>query len=193
MSYPTCPQLRLLRPGSSTPNGPYTFASQTSVFWGYVPNPDGSRTGVQGTIDSSGFGEFKDNNNTITMNIYGTSGLLSSGRVVLDENLVPSASGGIYYAHPRDGMNIAKFIYSIFQYLPNSTPQSPAPEGLTPLNIPRNSTVEEIYNYITTWSQYAVGSVQHWSSSCRIGKCVDTGESLASFIPFWCVLETRIT
>lgn len=34
-------------------SGPYSFASQTSVFWGYVPNPDGTRTGVQGTIDVS--------------------------------------------------------------------------------------------------------------------------------------------
>ncbi|KAI0468467.1 cellobiose dehydrogenase [Xylaria cf. heliscus] len=155
-------------------SGPYAFASQTSVFWGYVPNPDGSRTGVQGTIDSSGFSEFTGNN-TITMNIYGTSGLLSSGRVVLsdDGNFVPTPGSGIYYSHPRDGMNIAKFIHSIFEHLPSSTPQAPSPVGLTPLNIPRNSTVEEIYKYITTSSPYAVGSVQHWSSSCRIGSCVD--------------------
>ncbi|KAI0864991.1 cellobiose dehydrogenase [Xylaria cubensis] len=156
-------------------SGPYAFASQTSVFWGYVPNSDGSRTGVQGTIDSSGFGDFKDNNNTITMNIYGTSGLLSSGRVVLstDGNFVPTPGPGIYYSHPRDGMNIAKFIWSIFQYLPSSTPDKPSTVGLTPLNIPRHATVDEIYKYITTWSTYAVGSVQHWSSSCRIGSCVD--------------------
>ncbi|KAF2963640.1 hypothetical protein GQX73_g9931 [Xylaria multiplex] len=155
-------------------SGPYAVASQTSVFWGYVPNPDGSQTGVQGTIDSSGYGDFKANN-TITMNIYGTSGLLSTGRVVLsnDGNFVPSASSGVYYSDPRDGMNIAKFIHSIFQSLPSSTPQAPSPTGLTPLNIPRHSTVEEIYNYITTYSAYAVGSVQHWSSSCRIGRCVD--------------------
>ncbi|KAI0533830.1 cellobiose dehydrogenase [Xylaria digitata] len=155
-------------------SGPYAVASQTSVFWGYVPNPDGSRTGVQGTIDSSGYGDFRGNN-TITMNIYGTSGLLSAGRVVLsnDGNFIPSASSGVYYSDPRDGMNIAKFIHSIFQYLPSSTPQAPSPTGLTPLNIPRHSTVEEIYNYITTYSAYAVGSVQHWSSSCRIGRCVD--------------------
>ncbi|KAI8948553.1 cellobiose dehydrogenase [Xylaria longipes] len=158
----------------SNRSGPYAFASQTSVFWGYVPNPDGSRTGVQGTIDSSGFGDFKGNN-TITMNIYGTSGLLSSGRVVLsnDGNFIPTPGPGIYYAHPRDGQNIAKFIYSIFQHLPSSTPQAPSPVGLTPLNIPRHATVDEIYKYITTWSPYAVGSVQHWSSSCRIGTCVD--------------------
>ncbi|GAW11679.1 hypothetical protein ANO14919_010270 [Xylariales sp. No.14919] len=155
-------------------SGPYAVASQTSVFWGYVPNLDGTRTGVQGTIDSSGFGEFTANN-TITMNIYGTSGLYSAGRVVLsdDENFVPGASAGVYYSDPRDGMNIATFIHSIFQHLPSSTPEAPSTVGLTPLNIPRHSTVEEIYNYITTYSAYAVGSVQHWSSSCRIGRCVD--------------------
>ncbi|KAI1314247.1 cellobiose dehydrogenase [Xylaria venustula] len=155
-------------------SGPYAVASQTSVFWGYVPNPDGSRTGVQGTIDSSGYGDFRTNTNTITMNIYGTSGLLSVGRVVLDGNYVPTPSSGVYYSHPRDGMNIAKFIHSIFQYLPSSTPQAPSPTGLTPLNIPRHATVQDIYKYITTPSAYAVGSVQHWSSSCRIGRCVDT-------------------
>ncbi|KAI0521498.1 cellobiose dehydrogenase [Xylaria bambusicola] len=153
-------------------SGPYAVASQTSVFWGYVPNPDGSRTGVQGTIDSSGFTDFVGSN-TITLNIYGTSGLLSSGRVVLDGKFVPTPSSGVYYSHPRDGMNIAKFIYSIFQHLPSSTPQAPSAVGLTPLNIPRHSTVQEIYKYITTPSAYAVGSVQHWSSSCRIGRCVD--------------------
>ncbi|KAI1282700.1 cellobiose dehydrogenase [Xylaria sp. FL0933] len=155
-------------------SGPYAFASQTSVFWGYVPNPDGTRTGVQGTIDSSGHGDF-NSNNTITMNIYGTSGLLSAGRVVLsnDGKFVPTPSSGVYYSHPQDGMNIATFIHSIFQYLPSSTPQAPSPTGLTPLNIPRNATVQEIYKYITTPSTYAVGSVQHWSSSCRIGRCVD--------------------
>ncbi|KAI0204658.1 cellobiose dehydrogenase [Astrocystis sublimbata] len=153
-------------------SGPYSFASQTSVFWSYVPNSDGSRTGVQGTIDSSGFGEYKGAN-TITMNIYGTSGLLSTGRVVLDDKFVPGPGPGVYYSHPRDGQNIAKFIHDIFQYLPSSTPQNPAKTGLTPLNIPRHATVDEIYKYITTYSDYAVGSVQHWSSSCRIGKCVD--------------------
>lgn len=106
------------------------------------------------------------------MNIYGTSGLLSAGRVILQDG-VAAPSAGVYYAHPRDGMNIAKFIHEIYQHLPKSTPEKPAAAGLTPLNLPRDSTVEEIYKYITTPSDYAVGSVQHWSSSCRIGSCVD--------------------
>ncbi|KAI1136497.1 GMC oxidoreductase [Hypoxylon sp. FL0543] len=159
----------------SSRSGPYAFASQTSAFWGYVPNSDGTRTGVQGTIDSSGHGEYGANN-TITLNIYGTSGLGSAGRVVLsdDGNYIPGPSSDVYYSDPRDGKSIAKFIHSIFQALPPSTPESPAVDGLTPLNIPQNSTVEEIETYITTPSDYAVGAVQHWSSSCRIGKCVDT-------------------
>ncbi|KAI1370543.1 putative cellobiose dehydrogenase [Hypoxylon crocopeplum] len=158
----------------SSRSGPYAFASQTSAFWGWVPNHDGTKTGIQGTVDSSGHGEYM-NNNTITLNVYGTSGLGSTGRVILanNSNYTPGPSSDIYYSDPRDSENIAKFIYSIFQALPPSTPESPATDGLTPLNIPRNSTVEEIRTYITTPSEYAVGSVQHWSSSCRIGKCVD--------------------
>ncbi|KAI1759522.1 putative cellobiose dehydrogenase [Hypoxylon sp. FL1150] len=159
----------------SSRSGPYAFASQTSAFWAYMPNPDGTKTGVQGTIDSSGHGEYV-NNNTITLNVYGTSGLGSAGSVVLsrDGKITPGPSSDVYYTDPRDADNIAKFIYSIFQALPPSTPESPAADGLTPLNIPQNSTVEEIRTYITTWSEYAVGAVQHWSSSCRLGKCVDT-------------------
>ncbi|XXH01817.1 hypothetical protein Hte_008178 [Hypoxylon texense] len=158
----------------STRSGPYAFASQTSAFWAYMPNPDGTKTGVQGTIDSSGHGEY-GNNHTVTLNVYGTSGLGSAGRVILsqDGNFIPGPSSDIYYTDPRDAENIAEFIYFIFQALPPSTPESLAADGLTPLNIPQNSTVEEIRTYITTPSEYAVGAVQHWSSSCRIGKCVD--------------------
>ena len=155
-------------------SGPYTFASQTSVFWGYVRHGDDTQTGIQGTIDSAGFSDFTDKN-TITMKIYGTSGLLSSGRVVLsnDGNFTAGPSSDLYYSHSRDARSIATFIHSIFQHLPHSTPENPAKSGLTPLNIAQNSTVDEIQKYITTPSAYAVGQVNHWSSSCRIGKCVD--------------------
>ncbi|GAO19191.1 uncharacterized protein UV8b_08285 [Ustilaginoidea virens] len=153
--------------------GPYSLAGQTSVFWTYVNHTDGTRSGVQGTVSSSGFAEFTGAN-TITLNIYGTSGLLSSGSVELsDGNFVAKPSSGIYYGHPRDAQTIASFIHSLFQRLPPSTPNSPAKSGLTPLNLAQNSTLDEIVKYITTPSAYAVGSVQHWSSSCRIGKCVD--------------------
>jgi len=146
-------------------SGPYTFASQTSAFWSYVDHEAGSRTGVQGTMDSSGFSGFT-NNHTITLNVYGTSGMLSAGRVVLssDGQFIAGPSSDVYYSHPRDAHDIATFI---------STPNSPAEDGLTPLNLPQSSTVEEIYDYITTPSAYAVGAVEHWSSSCRLGTCVD--------------------
>ncbi|KAL1385643.1 cellobiose dehydrogenase [Phyllosticta capitalensis] len=151
----------------SSKSGPYTFASQTSVFWTTIPHSDGTpATGVQGTIDSAGYGDFVDDR-TITLNVYGTSGLLSSGRVVIDSKGVAGPSDDIYYsdAAGRDASDIATFIHDLFQALPGS--------GLTPLNIPANATKEEIQTYITTPSQYAKGQVNHWSSSCRIGSCVD--------------------
>jgi cellobiose dehydrogenase (acceptor) len=154
-------------------SGPYTFASQTSAFWDYIQHDDGTRSSVQGTIDSSGYQDFTENN-TITLNIYGTSGMLSSGRVVLTgENFTAGPNDKVYYSNPRDAEAISTFIYTIFQALPESTPELPAEKGLTPLNIPRNSTLEEIHEYITTSSPYSVGSVNHYSSSCRIGSCVD--------------------
>ncbi|RAL60269.1 hypothetical protein DID88_000049 [Monilinia fructigena] len=69
-------------------SGPYTFASETSVFWTTIPHDDGSIAGLQGTIDSSGYADF-NNNKTITLNVYGTSGLLSTGSVILDQNFIP--------------------------------------------------------------------------------------------------------
>lgn len=154
--------------------GKYTFASQTSVFWTYMPNKDGSKSGVQGTISSTGYADYKGKN-IMTLNVYGTSGLLSTGNVTLsdDGKFIAGPSSGVYYSNPRDAQVIATFIHSIFQKLPPSTPKSPAKNGLTPMNLPQNSSIEQIKKYITTPSDYAVGSVQHWSSSCRIGKCVD--------------------
>ena len=115
-------------------------------------------------------------NNTITLNIYGTSGLKSAGSVKLsdDGKFIAGPSDDVYYSDPRDAKVIASFIHSLFQVLPASSPDSPAKDGLTPLNLAQNSTIEEIEKYITTPSAYAVGQVNHWSSSCRIGKCVDT-------------------
>lgn len=154
--------------------GHYTFASQTAAFWTYMDNGDGTRSGVQGTVSSSGYADWTGNN-TITLNIYGTSGLASSGRVTLsdDGKFVAGSSPDVYYSKPRDAKVIAAFIHDIYQSLPESTPEAPAQDGLTPLNLPRSSSVEEIEKYITTQSAYARGQVNHWSSSCRIGKCVD--------------------
>ncbi|CCD55648.1 hypothetical protein ACHAPC_005277 [Botrytis cinerea] len=145
-------------------SGPYSFASETSVFWTTIAHADGSIAGLQGTIDSSGYSDFTTNN-TITLNVYGTSGLLSSGKVILDDNFIPGPSDDVYYSNPRDAKDIASFIHTIFSALPNS--------GLTSMNIPQNATESEIETYITTASAYARGMVNHWSSSCRLGSCVD--------------------
>ncbi|KAF4632995.1 hypothetical protein G7Y89_g5127 [Cudoniella acicularis] len=145
-------------------SGPYTFASETAVFWDTLTRPDGSIAGFQGTVDSSGYGEFLSNT-TITLNVYGTSGMKSRGNVVLNSDLQPAPDGNVYYSDPQDAQDISAFIFKIFQKLP---------ESLTALNLPGNSTLPEIEKYITTYSQYAVGSVNHWSSSCEIGKCVET-------------------
>lgn len=144
--------------------GPYSFASETSVFWDTLTRSDGTVAGFQGTIDSSGYEDYTKNN-TITLNIYGTSGLKSRGRVVLDSNFIPGPDGDVYYSAPTDGPEIAGFIYKIFQGL-NTT-------DLRPLNIAANATVDDIATYITTSSAYAKGMVNHWSSSCAIGDCVD--------------------
>ncbi|ATY58895.1 cellobiose dehydrogenase [Cordyceps militaris] len=155
-------------------SGHYTFASQAATFWTYVPHEDGTRSGVQGTISSTGYAAYMDNH-TVTLNVYGTSGLLSAGRVELsdDGRFVAGASADTYYSHPRDARAIATFVHDIFQSLPASTPDAPAAAGLTPRNIARDATVEDIEQYLTTPSAYARGQVNHWSSSCRIGKCVD--------------------
>ena len=145
-------------------SGPYYFASETSAFWDYITNPDGSKTGCQGTIDSAGFSDFMSNN-TITLNVYGTSGMKSSGKIVLDEKYLPGPSSEVYYSDPQDAKAISQFIFNIFQALNGS--------DLTPLNMQANWTTSQIYDYITSSTAYTRGEVQHWSSSCRIGSCVD--------------------
>jgi cellobiose dehydrogenase (acceptor) len=145
-------------------SGPYSFASETSAFWDYIIHADGSKAGCQGTVDSAGFGDFMSNN-TITLNVYGTSGLKSRGKVVLNEKFLPGPSPEVYYSNPQDADDIAQFIFNIFQALNSS--------DLTPLNLAKNSTKDEIKTYITSSTAYARGEVNHWSSSCRIGSCVD--------------------
>jgi cellobiose dehydrogenase (acceptor) len=143
-------------------SGPYSFASQTSAFWDFIQQ--GNETiGCQGTIDSSGFGSLMENG-TITLNVYGTSGLRSFGRVGLDAKGIATPSGGFFYSDKRDAQAIGQFVYNIFQKLPKT---------LKPLNIAGNSTLEEITTWISTPSEYTLGNVQHWSSSCRFETCVD--------------------
>lgn len=149
----------------SNRSGPYSFASETSAFWTTMNHSDGSISGMQGTIDSAGYDDWLANN-TITLNIYGTSGLLSKGFVQLNENYMPGPSDSVYYSNPRDAQDISQFIYNIFQSL-NGT-------NLRPMNLPANSTLDQINTYITSSTPYTRGQVCHWSSSCRLGSCVDT-------------------
>lgn len=149
-------------------SGPYTLASEVSVFWDYVPLDDGSRAGMQGTIGTVGFGAHTANG-TVVLNVYGTSGLKSRGRVLLDARHVAGPSADVYYSNPQDAAAIATFIHGVFAALP---------AALTPLNIPRNASHADIVAYITTPSMYARGMVNHWSSSCRLGECVDTNTTV---------------
>lgn len=143
--------------------GPYSFASQTSAFWDFVKQGD-ELIGCQGTIDSSGAIDFTENG-TITLNVYGTSGLRSFGNVVLNEKGIAGASGGFFYSDKRDADAVATFIHSIFQALPTD---------LTPLNIAKNSTLEQLTTWVSTPSDYTGGNVLHWSSSLRFRDVVDT-------------------
>ncbi|KAL8829847.1 MAG: hypothetical protein Q9191_001778 [Dirinaria sp. TL-2023a] len=149
-------------------SGPYSFASEISVFWDTVTRSDGSVAGMQGTIGSAGYSGYTSNT-TVTLNIYGTSGLKSVGKVVLDGNFVPGPQG-VYYSNPQDAQDIATFIHRIFAALPGT--------GLTPLNLAQSSSQADIVKYITTSSPYAEGEVNHWSSSCRIGSCVDVNTTV---------------
>ncbi|KZM18319.1 Cellobiose dehydrogenase (acceptor) [Ascochyta rabiei] len=143
-------------------SGPYSFGSQTSAFWDFIKQ--GNETiGCQGTIDSSGAVQFMENG-TITLNVYGTSGLRSFGRVGLDAKGVATPSSGFFYSDKRDAQAVGQFIYNLFQALP---------VNLKPLNIDGNSTLEEITTWVSSPSDYTLGNVQHWSSSCRFETCVD--------------------
>ncbi|MCJ1462472.1 hypothetical protein MMC07_001074 [Pseudocyphellaria aurata] len=146
-------------------SGPYSFAGQTSAFWDTVQRTDGSVAGMQGTIGTGGYSDYT-NSTTITLNIYGTSGLKSKGKVVLDSNFVPGPSSDVYYSNAQDAIDISTFIHRLFAALPNS--------NIYPLNIKATASQAEIQKYITTPSAYAVGQVNHWSSSCRFNACVDT-------------------
>ncbi|KAF6233158.1 hypothetical protein HO173_008702 [Letharia columbiana] len=149
-------------------SGPYSFASEISVFWDYVPHADGTRAGMQGTIGTAGYDGYTTDQ-TVTLNIYGTSGLKSSGTVVLDADFVPGPQG-VYFSDPQDAQDIAAFIHAIFAALPAS--------NLAPLNIPAAASTAQILTYITTPSAYTEGEVNHWSSSCRLGRCVDANTTV---------------
>ena len=148
--------------------GPYSLAGEISVFWDYITRTDGSKAGMQGTIGTAGYNGYTSNS-TITLNIYGTSGLKSKGKVVLDNNFVPGPQN-VYFSNPQDAQDIATYIHNIFAALPAS--------NLTPLNIPATASQADILKYITTPSAYTEGQVNHWSSSCRFGTVVDTNTTV---------------
>jgi cellobiose dehydrogenase (acceptor) len=142
-------------------SGPYTFASQTSAFWDFIKQGD-DLVGCQGTIDSAGAMDYLENG-TMTLNVYGTSGLRSLGRVSLDAAGIATPKLD-FYSNRLDATAVATFVHNIFASLP---------ANIEPLNIAKNSTLEQITKWISTKSDYTLGNVQHWSSSCRMGSCVD--------------------
>ena len=151
-------------------SGPYSFAGGSCSFWDTVQHSDGTVAGVQGGLGPAGYQDYT-NSTTVTMNIYGTSGLKSSGKVTLDStNFLPGPSGDVYYSNPQDAQDIATFIRRLFDALPGT--------GLTPLNISPSATVAQIVSYITSYTPYTRGQVNHWSSSCRIGSCVDVNTTV---------------
>lgn len=152
-------------------SGPYSFAGGSCSFWDTVTHSDGSVAGVQGGLGAAGYQAYT-NAMTVTMNIYGTSGLASSGKVVLggSPDYLPGPSGSVYYSNPRDAQDIATFIRRLFDALPGT--------GLVPLNLNQTSTVAQIVSYITSNTPYTRGQVNHWSSSCRIGSCVDVNTTV---------------
>ncbi|TVY49027.1 hypothetical protein LOCC1_G001332 [Lachnellula occidentalis] len=177
-------------------SGPYTFASVTTVFWDTLTRPDGSVAGFQGTLDSSSparryisnhdlttkqypmigqkpISNVVGNRHTVGLNIHGTSGMKSAGNVVLGKDFSCGADSNVYYSDATDAENIASFIHKIFRGLSSSS--------LTPLNIPQNATQAEIQRYITTPSYYTSGTSNQWSSSCRIGSCVDVNTTVVGW------------
>ena len=151
-------------------SGPYSFAGGSCSFWDTIQHADGTVAGVQGGLGAAGYQDYTSAT-TVTMNIYGTSGLKSSGKVVLaGTDYLPGPSGDVYYSNPQDAQDIATFIRRLFDALPGT--------GLTPLNLSPSSTVAQIVSYITSYTPYTRGQVNHWSSSCRIGPCVDVNTTV---------------
>ena len=122
---------------------------------------------MQGTVSSYGYAEFQCPG-CFTLNIYGTSGLQSRGRVELDNNWVPTPSNDTYYqSNTTDANDVATYIHQLLQSMTGT--------NLTSLNIPQNSTQSEILDYITTTSPYARSSTNHWGGSTRLSESCDSG------------------
>lgn len=90
-------------------SGPYSFAGGSCSFWDTVKRADGTVAGVQGGLGPAGYQAYTDAM-TVTMNIYGTSGLKSTGKVTLDNtNFLPGPSGSVYYSDAQDAQDIATY------------------------------------------------------------------------------------
>lgn len=146
-------------------SGPYASAGPTALIWDHVKQPDGSNITVQGTLNVAGSFDYTGKD-TITLNVYATSGGKSKSRIVLNEKGLPGPASDFLYSNPADADAIATVLARFFKALPNS--------GLKSLNLPSTSSKKDILKYITTPSQYTRGYVNHWSGSCKIGACVDS-------------------
>ncbi|KAJ1540246.1 hypothetical protein HK405_011571, partial [Cladochytrium tenue] len=118
-------------------SGPYSYAGQTSAFWTYINHTDGTApTGLQGTIGTAGYSDYT-NDSSITLNIYGSSGLLSTGKVALTQDaktgkFKPGGGNGNFYSDSagRDADAIAQFIADLFAALDKSgSGRSTSPRG----------------------------------------------------------------
>ena len=122
---------------------------------------------MQGTVTTYGYADYQCPG-CFTLNIYGTSGLQSRGRVDLDNNWIPTPSNDtLYQSNSTDADDIAAYIHQLLPTLSRA--------NLTSLNIPQNSTQDQIRTYITTASPYARGLTNHWGGSTRLSNSCDTG------------------
>ncbi|KAL9010498.1 MAG: hypothetical protein Q9180_009287, partial [Flavoplaca navasiana] len=112
--------------------GNYAFAGGSCSFWDTIIHADGTVAGVQGGLGNAGYQDYT-NAMTVTMNIYGTSGLESTGGGL---DYLPGTSGDVYYNNAQDALDIATFIRRLFDALPDT--------GLTPSNLDPASTVSQI-------------------------------------------------
>jgi len=145
-------------------SGPYASAGPTALLWDLVKQPDNSNIAVQGTLNVAGsFGY--TGKDTVTLNVYATSGAKSKSRIVLNNKGLPGPASDFLFSNPADADAVATVIAKLFKALPGS--------GLKSLNLPSTSSKKDILKYITTPSEYTRGYVNHWSGSCKIGACVD--------------------
>jgi len=122
---------------------------------------------MQGTITAYGYADYQCEG-CFTLNIYGTSGLQSRGRVDLDDNWVPTPTNDtIYQPNSTDANDIATYIFQLLPLLGRG--------NLTSLNVPPNATLDQIRDYITTNSPYARGMTNHWGGSTKLSESCANG------------------